>query len=260
MLAQVLGMHPECLALHEPVPRLLPEGYACWSGTRPREHIRVSVRRKRRRFINQVDQNGLVYVESAHYTSHLIPVLHSLFDAKFVHLFRNGRDFVRSGLERKSWYNEFSWLHPEGMSLRERVKTWLQRRLLVNFDSSYADHRLEPPAHLKSRFEKICWLWNEINRTIVRDFDSLPESTKMSLKLEAFGRADVEALHDFIGLSKNRTDIKLMLERAGRKPNKTDHYSTPPPREWTQQQKNRFSEIAGDTMNTLGYSATPVEE
>jgi len=71
---------------------------------------------------------------------------------------------------------------------------------MISFGGSFADHRLSPPAYLRSRFEKICWLWSEINETILHDLGFLPENAEMTLRLEEFGSSSIEALHDFIGL------------------------------------------------------------
>jgi hypothetical protein len=146
-----------------------------------------------------------------------------------------------------------------GMSLKDRAKTWLRRRFLVSFGGR-SDHRLSPPAYLRSRFEKICWLWSEINETILHDLGSLPESAKMTLRLEEFGLSSIEALCDFIGLQEGRADVDAMLAKGRQRPNKTKEYSTPPPKQWTQQQKNSFSEIAGGTMEALGYDEAHIDQ
>jgi hypothetical protein len=81
----------------------------------------------------------------------------------------------------------------------------------------------------------------------------------MTLRLEEFGSSSIEALHDFIGLS-GGADVDAMLAKGRQRPNKTKEYSTPPPKQWTQQQKNSFSEIAGGTMEALGYDEAHIDQ
>src|SRR5690606_20464971 len=121
------------------------------------------VRTKRSAAIAQVAATGLIYVESSHFCAHLIGELNVLYGARFVHLYRRGSDVVRSGLQRRTWYNE---------SLRRKyqparlVRDYFRRAHLIEVGRSFDEHRLKPPAELTTRFEKICWLWAEINRVI----------------------------------------------------------------------------------------------
>lgn len=103
MLARVLALHPELGAFHEPKPWLNTEGYLRWSGRKDSEYVHFRLGQKRDDLIEQVDANGLRYIESSHFISHFIPDLRDRYDARFIHLYRDGRDFLRSGLER-DWY------------------------------------------------------------------------------------------------------------------------------------------------------------
>ena len=256
MLARVLGQHPALCALHEPRPHLNPEAYASWSGSHPTAVIRRHMRAKRDALIDQIQKNNFIYVESSHYCSHLIPLLRAQYGAKFVHLYRDGRRFVRSGLDRAHWYDECSQASSWADAAKRYVKRRLRRRYFVDFDGApFTEHRLRPPRALATRFEKIAWLWVEINRTILRSLDRVPEDAKMSLRLEGIDADALVALHDFAGVRVLPDLLEQMLAKARQKPNKTKDRTAIAPNEWSAWRQQRFEEIAGAMMAALGYTA-----
>ncbi len=250
MLARVLAIHPGIFALHEPHPHLRTEAFAKWSRPERKRLIERKIHRKRKDIIQQVLINRLVYVESSNYASNLIEELYELFDARFIHLYRNGRDFVRSGLQR-DWYRK--------ESVASHIKSWIRRKYLVNIGKTALDNLLSHPDTLKTRLEKISWLWVEINKTILRNFSALPDDRKFSLALESIDSNRLIELHKFIDVDIDAGILDEMLTIAGSKPNKTRKFSIPEHTGWSDRQKERFNEIAGEMMHKLGYSITDNE-
>ena len=111
--------------------------------------IEKNINRKRKNLIIQIQRNGYNYFESSHFCSDLIPLLVKLFNAKIIHIYRNGFDFVNSGLNR-SWYNEIGIL--------QKSLTIIRRLTLWNVGYQILDHRLNPPKKLNSNVEKVSWL------------------------------------------------------------------------------------------------------
>ena len=146
MLARVLALHPHILSLHEPQPYLRPENYLAWEGEANPLKVAKWVELKRDWLIKEADNNGFMYVESSHFLSFLIPHLDTLYKPRFIHLVRDGRDFVRSGMSRK-WYTD----HDGPSALPNTMAE---------------GHRLDPPPEADTRFKKISWLWAETNRKI----------------------------------------------------------------------------------------------
>lgn len=253
MIARLLGQHPALCALHEPRPRLNVEAYASWSKLHPPKRIRQQVWDKRHQLLSEIKSNNFLYIESAHWASHLIEELHELFDARFIHLHRDGRQFVRSGLERR-WYENFSTASSQRIFLIERLVRYPRRKFMVNVGNSYIDHRLKPPRKMRSRFEKITWLWQEINQTIIDSLNKLPDTAKMRLRLEDVNKETIIGLQNFIGVPLESKRIKRMLAIAQQKPNKTRQRTVSAPEDWPEGQKERFREIAGKMMQDLGYS------
>jgi hypothetical protein len=170
--------------------------------------------------------------------------LYDLFDARFVHLYRNGMDFVVSGLQR-GWYLD--------NTLKTRIKNWLRRRFFLEVGKTALDNLLDPPGHLSSRLEKIAWLWMEVNKNILDKLKRLPGENKFSLSLESLNRDRIEELLDFIGVEKERELIDDMLSVAMSRPNRMKIMKISEQDIWTEENLKRFYSIAGDMLKRLGY-------
>ncbi len=245
MIARVLAMHPSICTFHELHPHLSFEAFVKWRTPRHKKWVENRIRHKRSNIIKQIMANNMIYVESSHYTSLLIEELYNLYNAKFVHLYRDGRYFVRSALE-KGWHKQ--------EPLKYRIKTLVRRRWLIDTGRERVDQRLAPPRKLKTRFEKLAWLWSETNEHILRYLSSIPDESKFSIRVEDFNKDMLIDLQNFIGVSSGPETINEMLAIANRKPNKSKDFASPLSEDWSGWQKQRFNEIAGEMMHKLGYS------
>jgi hypothetical protein len=251
MIAQALRVHPRVLALHEPHPRLRREAYWAWSGKRDARWLRARLELKRVSLVEQTLANGFVYLESAHYCSHLIVPLRELFpDAKFVFLHRDGREFVCSGLER-AWYRG-----KEESALAHGVK-FARDRLRLDLGKAGWDHRLAPPKQLRTRAERIAWLWAEINRSIERGLAAVPERDVFRLPLAALSLDSLRALTQFIGVDADEPILREMMAVAVERPNQTRSRTVPAFEHWPLEQQQQFFRIAGPMMKQLGYPSSP---
>jgi hypothetical protein len=256
MIAEAMRVHPQVVALHEPLPRpgLHREAYWAWSGRADARWLRTRLERKRRTLVEQILANGFVYLESAHYCSHLIGPLRDLFPgAKFVFLHRDGREFVRSGLER-SWYRG-----KEESALAHLVK-FARDRLLLDLGNVGWDHRLSPPKQLRTRAERIAWLWAEINRSIEKGLAGVPQQDQFRLPLAELSIDSLRALTEFMGIDGDPRILSKMMAVAAERPNKTRSRSVPPFEQWTRQEQLQFFRIAGPMMKQLGYPSSLPDE
>jgi len=256
MIARVLDIHPAIRAYHEPEPHLNVESYARWKGSHSAKRIRSKIQRKRMDLIKEEEDR--IYIESSHYCSHIITDIHSVFNSLFIHLYRDGRPFVRSGLERDWWYPK-SYADVRGRGtfkgFREiAITRRLRRTFLLNIGHVMDDHRLAPPFHFKTRLEKISWLWTEINRSILSQLDALPSSAYTSIALEDFSPSLIRDLLHFVGVDRDSDLIDEMITMGRRRPNRTKSRSIPPFDEWTDEDQTTFWKIAGDMMDRLGYT------
>jgi hypothetical protein len=248
MLSDVLALHSAACAFHEPLPQLNAEAFAKWRGRTRTDRIEGRVAMKRRRVIEQVSGNGLVYVESSHFCSHLIPELDRLFTPRFVFLIRNGRDVVKSGL-RLGWYAA-----GEVEASRQRVATLMRRSLLIDLGTPGIDHRLAPPRPFQDRLDKIAWLWSEINGIILRDLKLIDDDRKHVVKIEDFGPDTIAKLLYFLELDAPDDLLDRMTAVADHKPNRS-LISDSVAENWDAEQERSFVRIAGPMMERLGYSS-----
>ena len=258
MMAKVLAMHQDLLVLHEPLPHLNVEAFSHWKGRHQVQRLRKRVKRKRSSLIAQSDWNRCTYVESSHYSAHLIRDLHNLFDARFIHLYRDGRSFVRSGLERGWWYPESYGdvfkRSPLGGFWEREILDRARRMLLLDVGFSWSDHRLDPPSRFGGRLEKISWLWAEINRSILNQLADFPDEMYTSLALEEFSEETLESVLDFVGVRTKSSVLHQMMRTARKRPNQTKKQTVPNFDSWSEEDKSTFREIAGPMMRQLGYT------
>ncbi len=242
MLARAMAEVPGILSFHEPQPHLNTEAYLRWRGELTSEQAETRVRNKRADLVEQVGVNGLTYLESSHYCSHLIPELSRAFGARFVFLHRDPRGFTTSGLARDSWY-------PDHRPRSELLKDLVRRKLGVDVGNHWQDHRLEPPPGMETRMEKIAWLWTEINGVIIRELEALDSARSHDLMLANVGPEGFGRLLDFLRLDYSPRVIQAMVEVARRKPNSQNRQPSVP-EEWDE---GAFQSITGPMAHRLGY-------
>ena len=188
----------------------------------------------------------MIYVESSHFLSHLIPELQELFDGKFVHLHRNGLDFVKSGL-RRGWYRR--------PPFQEVIKAHIRRRLLLDIGYTFRDHKLTPPVRYRSRLAKTTWLWVEINNIILEAMTDLPADRKMVLPLESVSEDTMRSVFEFVEAPLDLQQMARIMTVVESRPNQTKPASGADNSEgWSSNDYETFIEIVSATMKKLNYA------
>ncbi len=250
-LVKMLRMHPSICAMNAPRPHLSVESYAKWSTPWKKNKIENKIRRKRTNLIEQIINNNYIYVEASNYCANLIQELDNIFhNSRFIHLYCDGRDFVSRGLD-KDWYKK--------MPFKYELQSWVRRRFIVDIGRTRIDHQLPPPKKLKSRLEKIAWLWTEINRVIIHYLSNIPFERRFSIKLEDLGKDMIIKLHNFLGVEVIPDVLNNMITFL----NKVKEQKTPvsyPYEIWSDDEKIKFEDIAGEMMYTLGYNCNYTKE
>lgn len=100
-----------------------------------------------------------------------------------------------------------------------------------------------------SRFERVCWSWRDGNEVVMR---SVPERDWIQLERLT---SDYDYFHAHIVA---RTGLEVSRERwleatSRRSQNASPSYAFPAWDDWTQEQRDSFARICGDTMTRLGY-------
>jgi hypothetical protein len=220
MIASVMAMHPSILGLHEPRPLMNLEAYSYWSGKIKRNRIQESVIHKRDHLIHETIKNNYIYLESSHFCSHLIPILYEKYDAKFIHLIRDGRKFLISGLNRDWWFSSRSDKNQTEIVV-DSIKVYFRRKLFIDIGREWHDHRLDPPKKYKSKLEKTSWLWLEINEAILNSLKDVPAEDQITVRLEDFNKEKIVEILNFINLNYDIEILEKMYLKSVEMPNKT---------------------------------------
>lgn len=143
--------------------------------------------------------------------------------ARFIHLFRDGRDHVNSGMNKTIW--------PEVMS-SPRLR--------------YSSRLAGPPD--AEPFERACWYWSNYNERIA---DDLAGSDALRLKYEDLVAGRVDELAAFIGHRLPIASIPPVNTKDDRKL-ATERFASP--NDWPPEFHETFDRVCGATMQRLGYS------
>ena len=174
------------------------------------------------------------YVETSPQATFLAPIIHSVIpEAKFVHIIRDPRDFIRSGMRRR-WYIE----HPMD-----------ETRIRPRYDSKLNDEWLN-----WSPFRKIIWLWQETNLWIDKFINTLEHEKRLFLHAEEIFEPQIhgiEKLYHF--LNSNVPSNKKIKSILSKKINAQTSGDFPKFDDWTNDMYIELIKNAGETAKYFGY-------
>lgn len=248
MLARVLALSDEIQTTHEPHPRLTYENYLLWAGRLSPERAQTLLARHRDPLVHAARERGGLYVDTSVYLTFFTPHLHTRYQPKFIHLLRDGRDFVRSGMSRKNWYALPRPLRRAQMAMVDA----LPFRPRLNARREYL--RLWPPEDAGTKLEKIAWLWAEYNTRIEQMLDSCG-STHLQLRLEdvqSDPRAALTRVLEYIGAT-DLTRLAEMVALCETRPNRTTEAGFPAADEWSAEQRAQYTQWAGTAAAHFAY-------
>jgi len=234
-LADFFNRFENIEARHEPKPNFLSLGNNYAEGKISSNIAQEIIATDRRIVLNELyKMNAKIYIESNNRLFSLIPVLRNTFpNCKFLHIVRDGRDVVRSGMGR-GWYepNDFPRIKATDFPDDPYFKEWEKM----------------------SRFEKICWWWQKKDSFIYESVRGKEDS--ITVKFEDIFDPDkkykgIKNIIDFINIDINFTnDFKDLMKQ---KVNDSKSYAIPYWKEWGSDLKNQFIKIAGKHMTNYGY-------
>ncbi|GAB6137364.1 sulfotransferase domain-containing protein [Halanaerobaculum tunisiense] len=230
-LSEFLNQFSSVFSIHEPHPTFLrlAINYACGEVTDLKAVKKVErCRRALCREIKREDAN--IYFEASNRLFSLVPILRKVFsDCSIVHIVRDGRDYVRSGMSR-NWYKE----EDDGSRLRA----------IYFEDDKYYDKWED-----MSRFEKICWEWQKKDQFIWQEIKDSDDA--ITVKFEDIFKNDkckgIYEIADYIDLPREETD-QIIEQMMNRKVNSTKEYAIPKWPAWSQERQEKFDAIAGQHM------------
>ncbi len=238
-MSEFFKLFPEVFSCHEPSPEFCNLGFSYAQGIKSSHEAVQEIEKGRRLLCREVKRRSAkIYIESNNAIFSLLQPLREVFsDAKIVHIVRDGRDFVRSGMSR-TWYAE-----------DDRTAIRLRADMFPN-DPYYNKWQL------MSRFEKNAWLWQKKDGFIYQDVKEL--DNVISVRFEDIfnndDRSGLFKISNFIGFSEEKT--RSCLEKMGDyKPHntRTSKHKIPKYPHWDEAMKSSFNEIASEHMSLHGY-------
>lgn len=182
---------------------------------------------KRKQLVEMAHTRGLHYVENSWFISTFVKELSEVFpDCIIVHLVRDGRDFVRSGMSRK-WFTG--------------------NKKFLNSESAWTRDHWTPPAIHKDRLSKVCWLWNEQQEVIHSQMIKLPE--KNNGGVIHFEKLITEDLSKYMEQWGINCEGPIYMKKV----NVTNNYKVPHWSEWNVRQIGKCKKIMGKSLEQHGY-------
>jgi hypothetical protein len=227
-LARLLQQHPSVYGCHEPRPSLRTLGLDFVYGKTSHTAAGRAFRRWRSPYAHYCRIHDCrFYIEANNYLFSLVDVIRNVIPhARFIHIVRDGRDYVRSALSR-------NWYHPQDYTYR------LQASLFP------ADPYASQWQNM-SRFEKICWEWQKKDSLILSATQDAPDTLHVTFE-SMFDDPSCTGLIrvlTFIGIDDEMVRQKA-LSSIAHKHNAMPRYAVPRWQEWTARQKEIFERIAG---------------
>jgi hypothetical protein len=238
-VAALYALASNAFAYHEPSPKLyglskLSYHYAGSLDTRISVLFQEAFAVARNKQLNDSLSCCKGYIETSPQCTFLAPTIAELVaNVRFIHLVRDPRDVVTSGM-RRQWYAG----HPAD-----------ETRIVPREDLT-----MGAPWQSLSPFQKNLWLWTETNEWILNFLSSLPESRWLLVHSEDVFNADkvtLEKLFDFVGSSlPAMSRINRVLSK---KYNAQKTGTFMKPTTWADDMYAELERIAGATARAFGY-------
>ncbi|MDA3792587.1 MAG: sulfotransferase [Elusimicrobia bacterium] len=235
-LARFFNKYDGIYALHEPRPDFLAEGIKYAAGKLSDNKAVDILKSNRSAIYREVVRRGDgIYVESNNRLFALLKPLKKTFkDAKIIHIVRDGRDYVRSGMSR-NWY--------------KKSDSTLRLEATLFPDDPYFEKWKE-----MSRFEKIAWRWQKKDGFI---YDTIKDITDtLTVKFEDIFYSDnykgLRKIAEYVGADNAYTET-LIKDLVHKKVNFTSNYSIKEWHKWNADKKDRFYAVAGRHLEKYGY-------
>jgi hypothetical protein len=241
---------PNTFSVHEPNPDFFDIGIK-----KVREKIRkidiLEYIKKNRVWILEKSKLELknMYFESNPFNSLILDELKEVFPkAKFILIYRNPKDYVKSALNKSPNSDPNSMMFYADNDGRKRItaKDYLDDKYLHDWDNF-------------NRIEKISWYWSKCNTELLK-FENKNKDKTISLKYEDIFNEDIlvrkECLIKFINftnLEQVNLDIENVLNTMTSRENQTKEVLYEGYEMWNENEKQKFHEITNEVKNLLKY-------
>ena len=227
-LSNLLNLIPRACVEHEPVTN----DFRSYQGafySEKKAYLYIKYFRKKEIYLRVKDKNINSYGEVNSVLRRHSKALRELIpNVKILHLVRDGRDVVRSGLSRKT------------MTTKDRITR--------NIRPSKGDPWYDEWKNM-NRFERICWYWDVENRYLNKNIENTIRFEELISDFDYFEEILVKNLN--LKISKDIWQKEILIPK-----NVSQEYKVPHWKKWDQNKKDSFLLICGETMKKLGYDTT----
>lgn len=232
---KLISSDKNILSLHAPVPNLALQNKFAYNTQRTNANtpfaeealgqIFLTAREQHFRYAYKTQKR--IVETNNHITFFAYAINKLLPQARFVHLYRNPVEFVRSGA-RRGWYTN-------NKQANAKVITPLNNSL---WNSA-------------SQIQKIAWLWNETNQFIENFKDTLSSDKVYTFNFNLLTTENIKSLIDFMNVSVDNTVIDTLLNK---KVNVQSRGRFPTYDKWKQADKSAMADICGSLAGKYGFS------
>ncbi|MCW9709184.1 sulfotransferase domain-containing protein [Fodinibius salsisoli] len=235
-MTELFKLSPLIDAFHEPAPELFQFSYDYFMNQIDRSDAKQMLKYLRDELVFRSYRDGFIFVETNNRLAYIADLLLDLYpSSKFIHVYRNPYDFIRSGM-RRSYYQghmrDYARIHPiQSEPDHEQWKTY-------------------------TAIQKTAWNWKRVNEYCLNFMATLPQEQKMSFSSEDFFEADpslTDPLFNFIGSSDFHPPVSDINRVMGKKHNAQKRGQFSKPSNWTDQQVEQVNAIIAPVAATLEY-------
>lgn len=236
-IAALASLSEHVIAFHEPAPKLYGLSNICYQTfdeNRNLELFKEAFLTARKDLFNYTLSFNKGYVETSPQVTFLAPIIRSVMpEAKFVHVIRDPRSFIRSGMRRR-WYVD----HPMDNT---RIKPPLSSELCDQWQHW-------------SPFRKIIWLWQESNLWIDKFMSTLRRDQGLFLQAEEIFELTPNSLEKLYRiLNTDMPSEKKIKWILSKKFNAQTTGDFPEFSGWTDKMYTELVENTGNTAEYFGY-------
>lgn len=236
-LSALFQLTSKILAYHEPKPKLYALSKMAYQHLQEgviNEIFKESFLATRGDLLNYSLQCHKGYIETSPQVTFLAPIIYQVIsNVKFIHVVRDPRMVVRSGM-RRQWYEN----NPS------------DKTRIVPSSSSEIGQQWQ----YYSSFQKNAWLWAETNKWIINFMSQLPEERKIRVHSEDLFDFDEETVKRIFTFINQPMPSQRKIEKIlGQKLNIQKNGQFPEPFDWSQSMYNDLISITGKVANQLGY-------
>lgn len=218
----------------------------------PKQYLEAAIGPK----VEEAASRGMGFGDKNQNYLFFIKELHEIFGCKFVFVVRDGRHAVTSMLTGDRLYGRAYHRY------EDRVDSTLTEPEHDFWDFARLRPKEGEPLYDQWRtlplFDKLCWYWSNTNEKLLGAASLLPEGSYEFLRIDRFEKQEYAALFDRLSLESY--DEALVDQLQGSRINSRELPEGverhPGYDEWGADMQARFMELAGSTMNKLGYETT----